>query len=171
MTAAEIAVGLLPCPFCGASAHIFDYRDVRDAPGWGVNCDQCDAGSGERDTQAEAIATWNTRPPAAGKASELAEELESRLDRTCNGNMVNLSTAEVRCIIDTIRTPAADRNAVLEEGFDLAIHALLAWADGFIGPCASADFCRSAASDLERNRAAVLALKSAPVAGDGGEVG
>lgn len=49
---------LLPCPFCGSSAHYFYDRKISPTRGeqhWAI-CDGCDA--------AEPAVTWNRRVPA-----------------------------------------------------------------------------------------------------------
>lgn len=65
-------VPLLPCPFCGGPARTFQkYRDAKPL-NWRVICDNEDPVRGELcamavfsdfDTEAEAIAAWNTRAP------------------------------------------------------------------------------------------------------------
>lgn len=51
----------MPCPFCGQSIIGAGHRRHQD---WNVWCDVCDIGTPEFETQAEAIAAWNRRPPA-----------------------------------------------------------------------------------------------------------
>lgn len=49
---------LLPCPFCGGEAHAIE--PARYGKSWGVRC-ECGAFLGFEQTEAEAIAAWNTR--------------------------------------------------------------------------------------------------------------
>lgn len=49
--------------------------------------------------------------PRPIEKESLAEELEQRLDRTCQGNMVNLTTTEVRAIIDALRNETLSTEA------------------------------------------------------------
>lgn len=57
---------LKPCPFCGGHATIHDLREAGKTDLWLVGCDRCNGeplGSVLRggDTEAEAIAAWNSR--------------------------------------------------------------------------------------------------------------
>ena len=57
---------LKPCPFCGGNGilqAIDFYPDYSDPPIWWVACETCGAHTDEYegDTEAEAIAAWNTR--------------------------------------------------------------------------------------------------------------
>ena len=49
---------LKPCPFCGGDAHTIE--PARYGKSWGVRC-ECGAFLGFEQTEAEAIAAWNTR--------------------------------------------------------------------------------------------------------------
>ena len=51
---------LLPCPFCGGEAEVFNPFD-KTAGTWCVICRECACASGFEQTEAEAIAAWNTR--------------------------------------------------------------------------------------------------------------
>lgn len=63
---------LLNCPFCGGAAQSFEAPSVE---GWHhVGCGPCQATSGCRQTEAEAIAAWNARPGA----DEAVREAEDR---------------------------------------------------------------------------------------------
>ena len=77
---------LKPCPFCGgeASKRLFYKGKYR------VHCNVCDAHSGDVcDTEAEAIAAWNSRADyhgyeqAAIEAWESVKAWNSRAERTC----------------------------------------------------------------------------------------
>ncbi len=66
---------LLPCPFCGAESTgdtkgrgpwPFDYQDSDERPDnrtWAVFCWTCGIDGKRAESQAEAIAAWNTRAP------------------------------------------------------------------------------------------------------------
>ena len=52
----------LPCPFCAAKALLdYDYPSGSYSPYWRVGCDNCGFYLPHEDSQAEAIAKWNTR--------------------------------------------------------------------------------------------------------------
>lgn len=60
-------VELKPCPFCGGdNASQFFHADTGYGESWHVEClsEDCGAGTGFYDTEAEAIATWNHRHQA-----------------------------------------------------------------------------------------------------------
>lgn len=51
---------LLPCPFCGGEARML-VQMMFDAVFFGAKCDNCGAEAAAKNTEAEAIAAWNTR--------------------------------------------------------------------------------------------------------------
>ena len=78
MTLASEARDLLPCPFCGGEAAAY-VEHSKFPPGYyyGVECDKCDARTGEFDHKEEAIAAWNRRalPPEMRAAGEMKRAL------------------------------------------------------------------------------------------------
>ena len=52
---------LLPCPFCGCEADICLTNKYWEEPEYTVQCDSCFTTVDSYDTEAEAIAAWNTR--------------------------------------------------------------------------------------------------------------
>jgi Lar family restriction alleviation protein len=58
---------LLPCPFCGGDAKSFHHILCAMPESWHVECveDNCGCGTCHHDTEADALASWNTRQPAA----------------------------------------------------------------------------------------------------------
>lgn len=79
---------LLPCPFCGGEAEPFNPFDNADGT-WCVLCSECASATGFEQTEAEAIAAWNTRvdyhgyEQAAIEAWESIKAWNSRAERTC----------------------------------------------------------------------------------------
>lgn len=70
-----MAADVLPCPFCGAAGTTFKDAGLR----WFAHCtnDECDSVSTNKPTEAEAIAAWNRRAPAAAApATREADEAE-----------------------------------------------------------------------------------------------
>lgn len=53
---------LKPCPFCGGEAEPFNPFGNADGT-WCVLCSECASATGFEQTEAEAIAAWNTRAP------------------------------------------------------------------------------------------------------------
>lgn len=76
MTMAEF-VGLEPCPFCGGEAEPFNpFGKVEGT--WCVLCSECAAATGFEQTEAEAIAAWNTR---ATRGMLTAEQVRKAIER------------------------------------------------------------------------------------------
>lgn len=62
-------VELQPCPFCGCNAKMFPSSDIMGAGGmrYDVACMECEAGTQEHQSEADAIAAWNRRVPIERK--------------------------------------------------------------------------------------------------------
>lgn len=52
---------LLPCPFCGGEAEMLTAESMHGGNLYGVMCDCCACRTDVYDTEAEAVAAWNTR--------------------------------------------------------------------------------------------------------------
>ena len=52
---------LLPCPFCGGEAEILTAESMNSGYLFGIMCNDCRSRGDVYDTEAEAIAAWNTR--------------------------------------------------------------------------------------------------------------
>ena len=77
--------GLAECPFCGwHEPQLIDDREWSDAITWTVACQVCGANF-NCDTEAEAIAAWNTRPASEGPAEAGALADRDALDRLWDG--------------------------------------------------------------------------------------
>jgi Lar family restriction alleviation protein len=86
MTTDNKTTELLPCPFCGGEAEIVALHPYEETP-VGICCSRCPAifadgttysGFKEYDTEAEAIAAWNTR------AERTCENVGERCDFACS---------------------------------------------------------------------------------------
>lgn len=56
--------GLLPCPFCGGGANVYE-NEVDFVTKWSVGCGDCNCNMDVcEDTPADAAVEWNTRPAA-----------------------------------------------------------------------------------------------------------
>ena len=60
MTMAEF-VGLEPCPFCGGEAEMLTAESMNGGYLFGIMCNDCRSRGDVYDTEAEAIAAWNSR--------------------------------------------------------------------------------------------------------------
>lgn len=52
---------LLPCPFCGGEAEILTAESMHGGYLFGIMCNDCRSRGDVYDTEAKAIAAWNTR--------------------------------------------------------------------------------------------------------------
>lgn len=52
---------LLPCPFCGGEAEILTAESMNGGYLFGIMCNDCRSRGDVYDTEAEAVAAWNTR--------------------------------------------------------------------------------------------------------------
>lgn len=79
---------LKPCPFCGGEAEPFNPFGNTNGT-WCVLCSECASATGFEQTEAEAIAAWDTRvdyhgyEQAAIEAWESIKAWNSRAERTC----------------------------------------------------------------------------------------
>lgn len=62
---------LLPCPFCGGEAEILTAESMYGGNLYGVLCDCCAGRTDVFDTEAEAIAAWNSRAERTCFADEV----------------------------------------------------------------------------------------------------
>lgn len=70
---------LLPCPFCGGEAETLTAESIHGGYLFGIMCNDCGSRGDVYDTEAEAVAAWNTR------AERTCEEYGSvRVWQTCN---------------------------------------------------------------------------------------
>lgn len=76
MTSEVMQAALEPCPFCGSDqvATSDGFADFEDEPDWGAFCKMCEA-TVCRNTEAEAIAAWNTRPTAQSGEQQSCEPI------------------------------------------------------------------------------------------------
>jgi Lar family restriction alleviation protein len=80
---------LLPCPFCGGEAEMLTAQSMNGGYLFGIMCNDCRSRGDVYDTEAEAIAAWNSRADyhgyeqAAIEAWESIKAWNSRAERTC----------------------------------------------------------------------------------------
>lgn len=73
---------LKPCPFCGGEAEILTAESMRGGYLFGIMCNDCCSRGDVYETEAEAIAAWNTRAVetcsvvASYSPSDINEEAE-----------------------------------------------------------------------------------------------
>lgn len=78
-----------PCPFCGTDDDlVIDYTRIDDeTTWWGVSCHRCGCEIGCRNSEAEAIAAWNTRA-SEERIAGLVEALGKWPCGECHGSGV-----------------------------------------------------------------------------------
>ena len=80
---------LLSCPFCGGEAETLTAESMYGGYLFGIMCNDCRSRGDVYDTEAEAIAAWNSRADyhgyeqAAIEAWESIKAWNSRAERTC----------------------------------------------------------------------------------------
>ena len=68
---------LKPCPFCGGEAEMLTAESMHGGYLFGIMCDDCRSRGDVYDTEAEAIAAWNTRVDYHGYEQAAIEAWES----------------------------------------------------------------------------------------------
>ena len=80
---------LLPCPFCGGEAETLTAESMYGGYLFGIMCNDCRSRGDVYDTEAEAIAAWNSRADyhgyeqAAIEAWESIKKWNTRAELTC----------------------------------------------------------------------------------------
>ena len=89
---------LLPCPFCGGEAETLTAESMHGGYLYGIMCNDCRSRGDVYNTEAEAIAAWNTRvdyhgyEQAAIEAWESIKAWNSRAERTCEWELEHSGT-------------------------------------------------------------------------------
>ena len=89
---------LLSCPFCGGEAETLTAESMYGGYLFGIMCNDCRSRGDVYDTEAEAIAAWNTRvdyhgyEQAAIEAWESIKAWNSRAERTCKWELEHSGT-------------------------------------------------------------------------------
>lgn len=81
----NVSMKLLECPFCGGEAEILTAESMHGGLIAGIMCNGCSARSDVYDTEAEAIAAWNTRYHSAFDETVIKawQEIKEYQERTC----------------------------------------------------------------------------------------
>lgn len=82
-----IMTELLPCPFCGGEAEMLTAESMNGGYLFGIMCNDCRSRGDVYDTEAEAIAAWNTRADFNGyeqAAIEAWSSVKAYQERTCH---------------------------------------------------------------------------------------
>ena len=79
-------IELLSCPFCGGEAETLTAESMHGGNLYGVMCANCAGRSDVYDTEAEAIAAWNTRADDYKQAAEYWQRMyeETFAERVCH---------------------------------------------------------------------------------------
>lgn len=119
---------LLPCPFCGAAASIYDADEPPVGKSWFVRCDPCDlihdkAWCVPRD---EAIAEWNTRSHAIHEPASVMREEAAKV---AGGDLETWGMAQKTCqrvLSETIFTDEVsdDQRKGFRSGVEFCIGAI-----------------------------------------------
>lgn len=79
------------CPFCGGEAEVLTAESMNGGYLFGIMCNDCRSRGDVYDTEAEAIAAWNTRTERVGerktinKTGDFATH-DTRAERTCKAD-------------------------------------------------------------------------------------
>lgn len=76
---------LKPCPFCGGEAEILTAESMRGGYLFGIMCNDCCSRGDVYETEAEAIAAWNTRYHSEFEETVIKawKEIQNYTERTC----------------------------------------------------------------------------------------
>lgn len=76
---------LKPCPFCGGEAETLTADSMNGGYLFGIMCNDCRSRGDVYDTEAEAVAAWNTRSDDYKQAAEYWQRMyeQAFAERTC----------------------------------------------------------------------------------------
>lgn len=76
---------LRPCPFCGGGAELLTAESMHGGHLFGIMCNDCRSRGDVYDTEAEAIAAWNTRYHSEFEKTVIKawKEIKDYQERTC----------------------------------------------------------------------------------------